>query len=272
MKDLPRSIDELNCRAICIRGEFGSDCSKKMAAGQLHELARASFRHISQHSIPERTIHQRPLTGANSTVLAGKTVFNSHSVDWHRRPVATAPSLFRLFNMVAADLRRISILDKKTTYQYSLKDHNETVQISYNRRTIETDMNWLEWYNTLSKPEWTPAPATISLIWQILYPIILISFGYVFVQAGRGRLPRKIVIPFVVNLIANLSFTPLLFGLRNLPLATLDILIVWSTILWMCLAVWRHSRWVAMAQVPYFIWVSIASVLQISIFWSNWKV
>ena len=48
-------------------------------------------------------------------------------------------------------------------------------------------MTWIEWYNSLAKPAWTPAPATIGLIWQILYPIILISFGFVFVQAFRGK-------------------------------------------------------------------------------------
>lgn len=57
--------------------------------------------------------------------------------------------------------------------------------------------------------------------------------------------------------------------MRNLPLAAVDILIVWATIVWMMLAVWPHSRWVAAAQVPYFVWVSIATVLQLSITWMN---
>ncbi|MGE0608315.1 MAG: tryptophan-rich sensory protein, partial [Pirellulales bacterium] len=52
-------------------------------------------------------------------------------------------------------------------------------------------MPWLEWYNSLEKPSWTPAPATIGLIWQILYPIILVSFGFVFVQAIRRKVPWK---------------------------------------------------------------------------------
>jgi benzodiazapine receptor len=39
----------------------------------------------------------------------------------------------------------------------------------------------MEWYNALAKPSWTPAPATIGLIWTILYPIIAVSFGLVFV-------------------------------------------------------------------------------------------
>lgn len=46
-------------------------------------------------------------------------------------------------------------------------------------------MTWMEWYNALEKPSWTPSPSTIGLIWQILYPIIVVSFGFVFMQAYR---------------------------------------------------------------------------------------
>ena len=130
-------------------------------------------------------------------------------------------------------------------------------------------MNFLEWYNTLAKPSWTPAPATIGLIWRILYPVILVSFGFVFAQAARRKLPWRAALPFAVNLVANLLFTPIQFGLRNLPLASADILIVWATILWMMVAVWRHHRWVAVAQAPYFAWVSLATILQLSITWMN---
>ena len=126
-------------------------------------------------------------------------------------------------------------------------------------------MDWKTWYNELAKPSWTPAPATIGLIWQILYPVIFITFGFVFVQAIRRRIPGRVALPFAVNLAANLVFTPIQFGMRNLPLAAVDILVVWVTIVWMIYAVWPHYRWVAVAQVPYFVWVSIATVLQLSI-------
>ena len=131
-------------------------------------------------------------------------------------------------------------------------------------------MTWIEWYDSLAKPSWTPAPSTISLIWTILYPVILVSFGFVFVRAFRRRLPGRVALPFAINLVANLLFMPIFAGLRNVPLACVDILIVWATILWMMVAVGRHYRWVAVAQVPYFIWVSIATVLQLSITAMNW--
>ena len=131
-------------------------------------------------------------------------------------------------------------------------------------------MSWMEWYNSLSKPAWTPAPSTIGLIWQILYPIILVTFAFVIVQAFRRKIGWMVVLPFAINLAANLIFTPIQFGLRNLPLASVDILIVWATILWMMIAIWPHYKWVAAAQVPYLVWVSIATVLQLHITWSNW--
>ena len=127
------------------------------------------------------------------------------------------------------------------------------------------DVPWLEWYQSLAKPSWTPAPRIIGLIWQVLYPVIIATFGFVFVQAGRRKIPWLIALPFAINLVANLMFTPIQFGLRNLPLASIEILLVWGTLLWMMLAIWRHYRWVAVAQMPYFVWVSIATVLQLAI-------
>ncbi|MGZ0174242.1 MAG: TspO/MBR family protein [Planctomycetales bacterium] len=131
-------------------------------------------------------------------------------------------------------------------------------------------MTWMDWYETLWKPSWTPAPKTIGLIWQILYPIIIVTFGFVFVRVARKKLPRSVAIPFVINLVTNLIFTAIQFGMRNLPLAAVDILIAWGTIIWMSVAIWKHHKWVAVAQVPYFVWVSIATVLQLSMTWMNW--
>jgi translocator protein len=131
-------------------------------------------------------------------------------------------------------------------------------------------MGWMTWYESLATPGWTPAPSTIGLIWQTLYPLILVSFLFVFVQTARRKIGWRVALPFAINLVANLIFTPILFGLRNLPLASMDILVVWATILWMIVAIWKRSRWVAVAQVPYLVWVSIATVLQLSITWMNW--
>lgn len=131
-------------------------------------------------------------------------------------------------------------------------------------------MAWKDWYDALEKPTWTPEPGTIGLIWQILYPIILVTFGFIFVQAARKKIPWPVAVPFAINLVANLAFTPIQFGLRDLRLAALVIALVWLTIPWMMFVVWKHYRGVALAQIPYFVWVSLATVLQFSITWNNW--
>ena len=120
-------------------------------------------------------------------------------------------------------------------------------------------MTWMEWYGSLQKPSWTPAPSTISLIWAIIYPVIVVSFGYVFVKTYQGELPRFVTLPFAINLVCNLLFMPIFAGLRDVPMAVVDIVIVWATILWCVITVWPVYKWVAVAQVPYFVWLSTAT-------------
>lgn len=131
-------------------------------------------------------------------------------------------------------------------------------------------MNFMEWYNSLLKPSWTPEPAFIGTMWSILYPIIIVTFAYVFIQIFRGKIPKQVSTPFVINIIANVTFTPIQFGLRNLTLTSFAILLVWGTIIWLMVSIWKHNRIIALAQIPYLAWVSVASVLQLTITWMNY--
>lgn len=129
--------------------------------------------------------------------------------------------------------------------------------------------NDMSWYASLAKPAWTPAPGVIGTIWSLLYPIILIVFGYVVFRVVRGEIPSVVLIPVVLNAVSNIAFTPIQFGLQNLPLATADILVVLVTIVWCMIAIWPYSRVASLALTPYLAWVATASVLQLSITWLN---
>lgn len=124
---------------------------------------------------------------------------------------------------------------------------------------------WQGWYDNLNKPVWTPDGGTISLIWTILYPIIFITYGIVFYKIYKKKIPKKFIWPFLINLGANFLFTPIFFGLKNLPLSTVDILVVWVTIILTIKILWKKEKTLALLQLPYLIWVSIATYLQISI-------
>ncbi len=129
--------------------------------------------------------------------------------------------------------------------------------------------NWQAWYQALNKPSWTPSGETIGTIWSILYPIILVTFGIIFYKVYKKKFKSYVATPFIINLLANFAFTPIQFGLKNLPLAALDILIVWVTIIWGMKIVWKYSKILSLAQIPYLIWVTIATILQLSITLSN---
>jgi len=125
------------------------------------------------------------------------------------------------------------------------------------------------WYNQLIQPAFAPPSWVFAPVWTVLYVVIAISFGCVFWLAFRRRIPRGIALPFALNLVFNLAFTPLQFGLKNNALAAVDILLVLATLVWALRAVWPHRRWVALANLPYLAWVAFATVLQLSITWLN---
>jgi len=122
-----------------------------------------------------------------------------------------------------------------------------------------------EWYSMLAKPAFAPSAGVFGPVWTFLYVIIALTFGYVFYQIIRKRIPAVVGVPFFFNLVLNVLYTPVAFGLRSLEQASLVVLGVFVTIIWMMVRVWPYSRPVAYAQIPYLLWVSFASVLQFSI-------
>jgi len=126
-------------------------------------------------------------------------------------------------------------------------------------------MDAYSWYQQLNKPSWAPPSWIFGPVWTFLYAIIFISFAAVFYKVATKKLPRQTALPFFLNLVFNLSFTPVQFGLRNNMLALTDILLVLATLLWSLFAIWPRMRWIAYANIPYLLWVLTATVLQFSI-------
>ena len=129
--------------------------------------------------------------------------------------------------------------------------------------------NGAAWYAQLAKPFFAPPASVFGPVWAVLYVVIAISFGYVLLQYLKRRLPLAVLLPFVVNLLANLAYTPIQFGLKNNALASVDIVLVLGSLIWAMVAIWKRARWVALVNLPYLLWVVFATVLQLSITWLN---
>ena len=99
--------------------------------------------------------------------------------------------------------------------------------------------------------------------------VIVFSFGKVGYLYWRKKISAFILLPFVLNVIFNLAFTPIQFGLKNNYLAMVDILLVFMTLIWAMVKIYPVNKVITYLQVPYLVWVSFATVLQVTITYLN---
>src|ERR1035437_7016899 len=91
--------------------------------------------------------------------------------------------------------------------------------------------NTYNWYTQLRKPKWAPPSWIFGPVWSVLYVLIFISFGKVFLGVWQtGTIPLIVALPFILNLFFNFIFSPLEFRLKNNFLAALDVILVWGTL------------------------------------------
>ncbi|MBP7859679.1 tryptophan-rich sensory protein [Patescibacteria group bacterium] len=130
-------------------------------------------------------------------------------------------------------------------------------------------METFTWYSKLIKPSWAPPSFLFGPVWTILYILIALSFGKVFLMFFQKQVPFIVLLPFILNLIFNFAFSPIQFTLQNNLLAIVDIILVLITLIWGMVAIYQYASWISYIQIPYLLWVSFATVLQITITWLN---
>jgi benzodiazapine receptor len=126
-------------------------------------------------------------------------------------------------------------------------------------------------YQFLKKPKWAPPSKIFGPVWSLLYFIIIITFGYVAYLSVTDAISLAILLPFLLNLIFNLLYTPLQFRWRKFVLATIDVVLVVVTLVWAMWVIYPIASWVMYLNIPYLVWVCFATVLQISVTALNTK-
>lgn len=131
-----------------------------------------------------------------------------------------------------------------------------------------TNLSLQDWYPSLIKPDWTPSGAVIGAIWSVLY-ILMATAAWLVWCKSEGELRRRALTIFGVQLVMNVAWSALFFGLRSPGLASLEIVFLWGAIVWTTSVFYRVSTLAGVLMTPYLLWVAFAAVLNWTIWYLN---
>jgi benzodiazapine receptor len=122
------------------------------------------------------------------------------------------------------------------------------------------------WYATLRKPVWTPPNWIFGPVWSTLYLAMAVAAWLVWRKAGLSGAKLALAL-FGVQLLFNVGWSAIFFGLRMPGPAFAEIVILWLLILATTAAFWPVWRVAGWLMVPYLLWVMFAAALN----WAIWR-
>lgn len=123
------------------------------------------------------------------------------------------------------------------------------------------------WYASLVKPPFNPPNWVFGPVWTTLYTLMGIAAFLVWRKGIRDRQVRIALAIFVVQLVLNVLWSVVFFGLHSLLGGVILIVILWAAILLSIITFFRASKVAGGLLIPYILWVSFATVLNFSL-WS----
>ena len=125
------------------------------------------------------------------------------------------------------------------------------------------------WYAALQKPTFTPPNWLFAPAWGTLYGLMGISAFLIWRRGLEDHRTRTALIIFLIQLILNVLWSVVFFGLQSPLYGVIVIIALWVAILFTLLKFFKISRAAGILLVPYILWVTFAAVLNVSIFTLN---
>lgn len=122
-----------------------------------------------------------------------------------------------------------------------------------------------EWYKTLIKPDFNPPSWVFSPVWTILYAMMGVGLGIMMKDLA---IYRNLLFIFIIQMIFNLSWSPLFFLMQRIDLALINIILLEITIVIFLVKAWHHKKLVLLF-IPYFLWVSFALIINLKLYTLN---
>lgn len=122
----------------------------------------------------------------------------------------------------------------------------------------------LSWYSTLNKPPLNPPSKIFTPVWSVMYSLIFLSLCILLFT--KTDTDKKLAITFfVIQLILNLSWSPVFFYFHNITFSFIIIILLLIFITLTIISFYQISKLSAYLLIPYLIWVTFAAYLNFGI-------
>ncbi len=133
----------------------------------------------------------------------------------------------------------------------------------------------LVWYELIKLPPLTPPAWVFAPVWTMLF--FLMGLGWYFVwsrrphfwQLNKKTLYKDAIGIFFVQLVLNVFWSVIFFGLHLPGLAAVEILFLWFAILSATILFFRLQKVAGLFLAPYLLWVTYAAYLNFAIWIIN---
>lgn len=124
------------------------------------------------------------------------------------------------------------------------------------------------WYRTIAKPTWNPPDRVFGPVWTALYVMMAIAGWLVWKRDGFRNAAVPLTL-FGVQLLLNVGWSWIFFGLHQPGWAFVEIVVLWATIAATTILFFRHLKPAGWLFVPYLVWVSFAATLNFTLWRLN---
>jgi len=132
--------------------------------------------------------------------------------------------------------------------------------------SIFTSPSIQTWYVGLQKPAFAPPNWVFAPAWISLFTLMGISLYLVWNKKKNIKTP---LVLFSVQLVLNMMWSFLFFGLKSPFYALVEIIILWIAILLTIISFYKVSKRAGILLLPYILWVSFATILNYYIWLLN---
>jgi benzodiazapine receptor len=117
------------------------------------------------------------------------------------------------------------------------------------------------WYVGINKPAFNPPNWIFGPVWTVLYILMGTAVGLVWTSSAEPANKRRALGAYLVQLVLNFGWSLIFFGLRSPGWAFVEIILLWTAIVWCIRSFGSIHRPAMLMLVPYLLWVSFAAVL-----------